>query len=209
MPKFCDLTGDRFGRLVVVKHLGRTQSKKQLWECLCDCGNVHNANSGCLVWGSVTSCGCYLKERITKHGGSQRASYNTWRAMIRRCYKTTDKDYPRYGGRGVIVQDTWHTYPSFVADMGEPTGSQTLDRIDTNGDYTLDNCRWASPMLQQRNRRKQKNISGYRGIYAINHNKWMAAISVKRKKYYGKSRSTVKEAIADRQELERIYWGQG
>jgi len=209
MPKFNDLTGKRFGRLVVGKHIGRTRAKKQLWECTCDCGATHNADSGSLVWGSVTSCGCYLKERITKHGGADKSSYNTWRAMMRRCYNPNAKDYPRYGAKGIVVHSAWHTYATFANDMGEPTGDQTLDRIDPYGGYTPDNCRWASITAQSRNTRNRPSKSGHRGVHALGNGRWLAAISMKHKKYYGKCRTSLDEAIADRRELERIHWGSG
>lgn len=209
MPKFCDLTGERFGRLLVLRHVGRNTSKRQVWECACDCGNIHRADSAALVTAHTTSCGCYLKERITKHGGSGKSSYNTWRAMMRRCYTPTDKDYPRYGGNGVTVYAPWHNYSVFVADMGEPTENQTLDRVDPYGDYTPNNCRWASLTIQARNIRAKTNKSGHRGIYLVGGTKWMAAITTNKKKYYGKCRATVEEALADRKELERIHWGNG
>jgi len=207
MPKFCDLTGERFGRLSVVRHAGRNTSKRQVWECICDCGNVHTADSAALTTGNTVSCGCYLKERITKHGGSGKASYNTWRAMMRRCYNQSDKDYPKYGGRGVTVCSAWHTYTVFIKAMGEPTGNQTLDRVDPYGDYTPDNCRWASLTAQARNKRAKPGKSGHRGVYALADGKWLAAITANRKKYYGKSRSTVEAALADREQLEQFYWG--
>jgi len=207
MPKFCDLTGRRFGRLVVVRHVGRNQNKRQVWDCLCDCGRPHIADSGALIKTHTTSCGCYLKERITKHGGSNRASYNTWRAMMRRCYTTQDKDYPRYGGTGIVVCAEWRTYTGFVAAMGEPVGKETLDRVDPYGDYTPTNCRWASLATQARNIRKRTNISGHRGIYVVNAGKWMAAITASRKKYYGKCRDTLVEALEDRKKLELLHWG--
>jgi hypothetical protein len=207
MPKFCNLTNERFGRLTVVKHVGRNSSKRQVWECLCNCGNTHKADSAALTTGHTTSCGCYLKERITKHGGTGKASYNTWRAMMRRCYTVTDKDYPKYGGKGVTVHSAWHTYTIFAADMGEPSDRETLDRIDPYGGYNPNNCRWASPTLQARNTRTRLGKSGYRGVYVLPGNKWMAAISADHKKYYGKCRDTVEEAVADRKELEHLHWG--
>jgi len=208
MPKFCDLTGRRFGRLVVVRHIGRNRSKRQVWECLCDCGNLHVADGGVLVNANTTSCGCYLKERITKHGSSGKSSYNTWRAMMRRCYVQHDKDYPRYGGAGVVVCDEWHSYAGFAAAMGEPAGEETLDRIDPYGNYTPDNCRWASPTTQARNIRRRSSRSGHRGIYAVDDGVWMAAITAKRKKYYGRCRGTLLEAIEDRKALEIVHWGE-
>lgn len=208
MPKFQSLINKRFGRLTVIKHIGRNTSKRQVWECLCDCGSTHRADSATLTKAKTTSCGCYLKERITKHGGSGKASYNTWRAMMRRCYNIKDKDYSKYGGCGITVYDRWHTYTIFAADMGEPTGRQTLDRVDPYGSYTPDNCRWASLALQARNIRTRSSRSGYRGIYFTVNGKWMAAISVNKKKYYGKCRDTLKDALNDREELEQLYWGE-
>ena len=207
MPAFRNLVGNRFGRLTVLRHIGRTPAKKQLWECLCDCGKPHRADSGSLVQGSVTSCGCYLRERITKHGGSGRPSYNSWRAMMRRCYNSRDKDYHRYGAREVTVFADWHSYEGFLAAMGEPAEGCTLDRIDPYGSYTPDNCRWASPTTQARNIRARNSKSGYRGIYSLPNGRWLAAITVQRRKFYGKCRDELSKAIADRAELERIHWG--
>lgn len=208
MPKFCDLTGKRFGRLVVIEHAGRNANKRQIWKCLCDCGATHVADSAALTRANTRSCGCYLKERITKHGGTGKASYNTWRAMMRRCYSPNDKDYQRYGARGITVCGAWHTYTAFVADMGEPTGAQTLDRIDLNGSYTPSNCRWASPATQARNTRVKSNKSGHRGIWAVKPGMWLAYISAGRKKYYGKCRTSLAKALDDRKELERMHWGE-
>ena len=105
--KLVDRTGQRFGRLVVLEQAGRTVSKKVLWKCKCDCGNETQTDSGSLVTGNTESCGCILKEAITKHGGWKKSSYNTWRAMIRRCNNPKDKDYPKYGGKGVSVCPEW------------------------------------------------------------------------------------------------------
>lgn len=208
MPRYRSLVGLKFNRLTVVSREGRTPAGKHVWRCKCDCGAFTSVPGGSLVSGNTTSCGCYLKERITKHGSSDKSSYHTWRAMMRRCHTLHDKDYPRWGGKGIVVCDAWHTYARFAADMGEPVGVQTLDRIDTYGDYTPDNCRWASPTAQARNKRSNPGKSGHTGIYATSNDKWMAAISVARKKYYGKCRDTLEEALADRKELERLHWGE-
>lgn len=209
MPKFIDRTGLRYGRLVVVKRVGTDQLKKPLWECLCDCGKTALVNSTSLQTGNTTSCGCYLKERITKHGGTGKSSYNTWRAMMRRCYNQEAKDYPRYGGAGVRVDPEWHHYENFVAAMGEPNGNETLDRINPYGSYELSNCRWASPTVQARNIKvPRKSLSGVIGVTPIYGGKWLASITAKKKRYYSKVFDTIEEAAAARKELERLHWGE-
>lgn len=208
MGRFIDRTGQIFGRLRVTGRAGTDQNKKVIWNCLCECGAEALVTAGSLVTGNTTSCGCYLKERITKHGGYKKASYNTWRSMIRRCTVVTDKDYPRWGGVGVSVCDRWMDYTAFVSDMGEPVGDQTLDRIDPYGNYEPSNCRWASPTIQARNVRVRKqNEAGVVGVSRIFGNRWMAYITSNKKRYYGASRRTVAEAAADRKELERLHWG--
>jgi hypothetical protein len=205
MPRLLDRTGERFGKLVVVSRAGRNALKKVLWKCVCDCGKETTVVAGSLVTGNTTSCGCIIPN--FKHGGWKKSSYNTWRAMMRRCYKSQDKDYPRYGGAGITVCDRWHNYVNFAADMGEPTGQETLDRIDPYGNYTRENCRWASLPTQARNVRVRKTTkSGITGVHKRG-NKWMAEITVNNKKYYSKCFSTLEEAAAARKELERIHWG--
>lgn len=205
MPRLIDRTGERFGKLVVIEQAGRNALKKVLWKCVCDCGKETVVVSGSLVTGNTTSCGCVIPN--FKHGGWKNASYNSWRAMMRRCYKPQDKDYHRYGGRGIQVSPRWHEYINFMMDMGEPVGDSTLDRIDANGDYTPENCRWASPIVQARNIRHPKsNKTGHRGVL-FHNNKYYANITVSGKKYYSKMCNTVEEAAAARKELERLHWG--
>ena len=208
MPKAVDLTGLKFGRLLVEKRLSRNKSLKYMWSCRCDCGAQREVNGGCLVSGNTTSCGCYLKERITKHGGTGKGSYNTWRAMVRRCTNPKDKDYERYGAKGVRVCPEWLSdYSAFAVCMGEPQGADTLDRIDTYGDYTPQNCRWASPTQQARNIRHRKNHSGFKGVHAYGGGRFLAYVTARRVKYYGTVRNTVEEAVADRKHLEEKHWG--
>lgn len=208
MAKLVDRTGQIFGRLTVFERAGTDQNKKVLWKCRCVCGNQINVPSGSLVTGNTTSCGCYLKERITKHGGWKKSSYNTWRAMVRRCTVTTDKDYPRYGGKGISVCPEWLIYTQFASDMGEPEDAQTLDRIDPNGNYNKENCRWATPTIQARNIRVPKtNTSGVTGVTSVYNNKWIAHVTVKKKRYYSAVKNTIEEAAAARKELECKHWG--
>ena len=207
MGKFVDRSGQRFGRLLVLEEAGRNTLKKVLWRCACDCGVQVVRTSGDLVTGNSVSCGCYLKEKITKHGGWKLSSYNTWRAMLRRCNNPRDKDYKRYGALGVKVCPQWHDYKQFAADMGEPKGKETLDRIDPYGDYTPENCRWADLPTQARNIRVRKNsASGHIGVHQRGK-KWLAEITAQKKKYYAPLCDTLDEAVAARKELERIHWG--
>jgi hypothetical protein len=207
MPKFIDRKGQRFGRLLVVEEAGRNALKKVMWRCVCDCGEETVVPSGGLVTGNTTSCGCFLQEKITKHGGWKKSSYNTWRAMMRRCNNPNDKDYSRYGGVGVIVCPEWHDYLRFEADMGEPVGNQTLDRKNPYGNYEPGNCRWADLPTQARNVRVRKtSASGHIGVHRRGK-KWLAEITVGKKKHYASLRETLEEAVAARKELERLHWG--
>jgi len=205
MGKFIDRTGQRFGKLVVVERMGSSAAKKVLWRCSCDCGGEVTVPSGSLVTGNTQSCGCIIPN--FKHGGTGKGSYNTWRAMMRRCYKQEDKDYPRYGGKGVTVHQSWHDYETFAKNVGEPKNDETLDRINTYGNYEPGNCRWASVQVQNRNIRiREKSKSGVIGV-RIRNGGWYAEITVKRKKYYSKVARSLEEAIQNRKELERIHWG--
>jgi hypothetical protein len=205
--KLVDRTGQRFGKLTVVERAGRNNLKKVLWKCKCECGNFIDVVAGSLVTGNTESCGCILKEAITKHGGWKKSSYNTWRAMIRRCNNPKDKDYPRYGGKGVIVCPEWLDYATFAKDMGEPQGDETLDRINVYGNYEPSNCRWAGVKTQNRNIRIRANSkTGVTGVSIVGNN-FMAKITVGKKSYYSKCCKTLEEAAVARKELERIHWG--
>lgn len=207
MPKFIDRSGEIFGRLQVLRRAGTDQNKKVLWECLCICGNKVIVVAGSLVTGNTNSCGCFLKEKITKHGGSGKGSYNTWRGMMRRCYVSADKDYHKYGKVGITVHASWHDYQTFAKDMGEPVGNQTLDRIDPHGNYTPENCRWASLTVQNRNvRMSKRSKSGIRGVLKVGK-RWYAQITAKKAVFRSKAFETIEEAALARKELERLHWG--
>lgn len=201
--KLVDRTGQRYGKLVVIEQAGRDKLKKVLWKCKCDCGKEVIVVSGSLTTGNSTSCGC----GIIKHGGTGKGSYNTWRAMIRRCTNPQDKDYPRYGGKGVTVCSEWLDYSRFAKDMGEPIGDETLDRINVYGNYEPSNCRWAGVKTQNRNMRVRKNsITGVIGVIRTGSGRFMAKIGVGKRAYYSKVCLTIEEAAAARKELERKYW---
>lgn len=158
MPKHHgDLTGRRFGKLVV---LSCTQSTGQRrWLCRCDCGGEQDARQYGLLTGRVIDCGCGEFSRRSKprsHGatmnGKKTPTYETWRGMKMRCDMPNNVAYHRYGGRGIKICDRWRDYGNFLADMGERPEGMTLDRVDADGDYCPENCRWADKADQSRNR---------------------------------------------------------
>ena len=205
MVKFVDRTGEKFGKLTALFRNGTNHYKKVMWRCFCDCGKEIDVVAGALVTGNTTSCGCIVPN--FKHGGWKKSSYNTWRAMMRRCYNQNDKDYPRWGGRGITVYEPWHDYAAFAKDVGEPEGPETFDRIDPNGSYVPGNVRWATPTVQARNIRLPKmNKTGAVGVL-FHNNRYYAQITVKKKKFYSKVFCTIEEAAAARKELERLHWG--
>ena len=205
--KFIDRSGMQYGKLTVLRRHGTNSLHKVTWECLCECGKVTVVTSGSLATGNTSSCGCGVKEAITKHGGTGKGSYNTWRAMMRRCYNQADKDYPRWGGRGISVHEPWHDYTVFASDVGEPSGTETFDRIDGSKNYEPGNVRWATPTVQARNVGVSKNSkTGVTGVL-FHNNRYYACITIKKKKLYSKVFSTVEEAAAARKELERLHWG--
>ena len=163
-----DLTGHRFGRLIVLKYI-HSRKKQAVWLCKCDCENVVEARRKTLVTGKTRSCGCLRNElsseRITRqkttHGMHGTPEYHSWRGMIYRCTNQHGKDYAKYGGRGIAVCAAWrHSFEIFYTDMGpRPSSRHSLDRIDPNGNYEPTNCRWADEITQQRNRRQHRMLT--------------------------------------------------
>lgn len=206
MPRLIDRTGKRYGRLTVRKKHGRNHLKQVVWVCDCDCGGETLVPASSLSSGNTRSCGCLLQDTITKHGGAGKRSYNTWRAMIRRCNNPEDKDYPRYGGKGITVCDRWLDYTVFAEDMGEPPDGHTLDRVDNSGGYCPENCRWATLRQQNRNSRHHANkgVMKYRTGSGYS---WYAYITAEGVKHYSNVVGSVEEARALRKEMEDKFWG--
>lgn len=152
-----DLTGKRFGRYVVVSRSLVSNWGETRWECVCDCGNTSCVNGTDLKRGTSSSCGCYGREMVSKakrvHGQSHSPEHSTWAGMHKRCSNPKTNGFKNYGGKGIKVCERWQDFQKFLADMGpKPSREHTLDRVDRDGDYTPENCRWASHQVQQNNR---------------------------------------------------------
>lgn len=156
-----DLTGRRFGRLTVIEETEVRKGNSVVWLCECDCGTRKGISAHCLKSGRVLSCGCYNKTKELTHGLSHTRLHHAWLSMIDRCNNPNNKEYKNYGGRGIKVCDEWlNSFEAFRDwayangfDADVPRDKCTIDRIDVNGNYEPDNCRWTDMKVQCRNRR--------------------------------------------------------
>lgn len=171
--RFQDLTGRRFGRLVVLGWAGYSK-QNAAWVCRCDCGGEKIAGGGNLVGGRTQSCGCLFRENLSKAGSAtflardtkRHPEYKVWLAMLARCHDPDNRQFPDYGARGITVCERWrvgengaHGFNLFMLDMGSrPTARHTIDRIDNDRGYSPDNCAWRTRTEQARNRRNTVTV---------------------------------------------------
>ena len=163
LSRFIDLTGKRFGKLIVLRRDNDAIGRGTCWICQCNCGNTKSITTQSLSNGTK-SCGCIRIAKITKHGMSGTPFHSVWRDMKDRCDNRHNIQYKSYGGRGITVCERWggadNGFENFMHDMGSGyrKGLQ-IDRIDNNKGYSPDNCRWATPIQNARNRRTNVYLS--------------------------------------------------
>ena len=162
-----DVTGDRYGRLTAIR-FAYSKNGNRHWEFLCECGQTKVIALRDVRNGHTRSCGCLfiemLKSRKKENPPSKHPLYGIWTHMISRCHKESCKDYYKYGARGIRVCERWlHSFWDFVSDMGDrPSKDHSIDRIDNDGDYAPENCRWADHFTQANNKRSNRNLT-YKG----------------------------------------------
>lgn len=149
-----DMSGMRFGKLLVISQSKSSLSGNAIWLCLCDCGKSKEVLGGSLRQGTSKSCGCVH----FSHGRSGTTEYRSWCHMIERCENVKCADFKNYGGRGISVCARWrNSFENFLADMGEkPHPSLSIERKENNGNYEPTNCQWATATEQRRNKRNIK-----------------------------------------------------
>ena len=162
--------GEKVGRLEVVKRVANRVEKNSIracWLCRCSCGNEiiltgHTLSKAMNNTGGTRSCGCLAKEKPIKHGMCGKPVYKSWHMMLQRCTNKNNAAYKSYGARGISVCEEWRDFTKFLADMGNPDKGMTIDRIDVNGNYCKENCKW-STMKEQSNNRRTNVFITYKG----------------------------------------------
>ena len=176
MSKTIDLIGHRYGLLTVVERADNDKYGRARWLCVCDCGNTSKVQSGNLRTGHTTSCGCGEKENrakiatrmVIKHRATGTRLFRVWQGMLERCQRNGVGE-KNYGLRGIKVCEEWQEYINFRDwayangyDPDAPKGQCTIDRIDVNGDYCPENCRWVDRQTQNNNKRTNFYVT-YKG----------------------------------------------
>lgn len=197
-----DIVGKTFNKLKVLEYKGKNKHDKKMFECYClECENTKLLIGTEVKNGYKKDCGCQNSKRISEgrknHGMSSTRIYHKWKDIKSRCYRKNSQNYKFYGGRGIKVCEKWkNDFLAFYKDVGDiPFEGAELDRIDNDGDYEPNNCRWVDHKQNSNNRRAYKNKTGYTGVtFKPKLNKYQAQLYHNKKFIYLGIYNTAEEA---------------
>lgn len=180
MRKAFDLTGHRYGKLVVKSLSDRpsyVKNKNRYWLCVCDCGIEKSIRSEHLRDGRINSCGCWISSHVGKDT-YQSKEYRSWQNMKNRCLNKKVRSYKGYGDRGITIDNRFNKFEDFLRHMGNsPSDDHSIDRKNNDGPYSPENCEWRTAVDQANNRRSNVKITHNGETLTIAQ--WASKIGVK------------------------------